>query len=45
LRLDLKEIYIFEIYGENIKILANDNLDYFELKNHKPWFVKGAQNY
>jgi hypothetical protein len=27
---------------ENIKILAKENLGYFELKKHKPWFDEGC---
>jgi hypothetical protein len=26
----------------NIKISAEENLDYFELKDHKPWFDEGC---
>jgi hypothetical protein len=28
--------------GENIKIRVKVSLDYYELKNHKPWFDKGC---
>jgi hypothetical protein len=27
---------------ETNKILGKDNIDYFELKKHKPWFNKGC---
>jgi hypothetical protein len=27
---------------ENIKILANDSLGHYEVKQHKPWFDKGC---
>jgi hypothetical protein len=30
---------------ENINISAKDNLGYFELMKHKPWFEEDAQNY
>jgi hypothetical protein len=26
---------------ENIKIYAEESLDYYELKKHKPWFDEG----
>jgi hypothetical protein len=28
-----------------INISATDNIAYYELKNHKPWFDKRSQNY
>jgi hypothetical protein len=31
-----------ETIRENTKISAKDNLGYFELKKHKPWFGKGC---
>jgi hypothetical protein len=33
----------WEVVRENIKISAKESLDYFKLKNYKPWF--DAQNY
>jgi hypothetical protein len=30
----------FETIRENINISAEESLDYFELKKHKPWFDK-----
>jgi hypothetical protein len=37
------EIYIiWEIFRENIKISAKENLGYYELKQHKPWFDEGC---
>jgi hypothetical protein len=35
----------WEITTENIKISAKERLGYFQLKRHKPWFNKDAQNY
>jgi hypothetical protein len=35
----------WETIRENIKTSAKESLGYFELKKHKPWFDKGAQNY
>jgi hypothetical protein len=32
----------WETIRENIKILAKENLGYFELKKHKPWFDEGC---
>jgi hypothetical protein len=31
-----------ETIGENIKISAKENLGYYELKEHKPWFYQGC---
>jgi hypothetical protein len=31
-----------EMFRENIQISAKENLDYFELKKHKPWFDEGC---
>jgi hypothetical protein len=31
----------WETFRENIKISAKESLGYYELKDHKPWFVKG----
>jgi hypothetical protein len=31
----------WEMIGENIKISANESLDYHELRKHKPWLDKG----
>jgi hypothetical protein len=31
----------WETIRENIKISANENLGYYELKKHKPWFGEG----
>jgi hypothetical protein len=27
---------------ENIKIQAKESLDYYEMREHKPWFDKGC---
>jgi hypothetical protein len=35
----------WEKIRENIKISAKESIGYFELKKHKPWFAKDAQNY
>jgi hypothetical protein len=35
----------WETIRENIKISARQSLGYYELKKHKLWFVKDAQNY
>jgi hypothetical protein len=32
----------WEIIRENINISAKENLGYFELKKHKPWFDEGC---
>jgi lipoate-protein ligase A len=32
----------WETIRENIKILAKESLDYYELKQHKPWFDEGC---
>jgi hypothetical protein len=32
----------WETIKEKIKITAKENLGYFELKKHKPWFDKGC---
>jgi hypothetical protein len=32
----------WETIRENIKISAKESLDYFEFKNHKPWFDEGC---
>jgi hypothetical protein len=32
----------WETSRENIKISAKENLGYFELKKHRPWFGKGC---
>jgi hypothetical protein len=32
----------WETIRENVKISAKENLGYFELKKHKPWFDKGC---
>jgi hypothetical protein len=32
----------WETIQENIKISAKDNLIYYELKKHKPWFDEGC---
>jgi hypothetical protein len=32
----------WETIGENIKISAKENMGYFELKKHKPWFDEGC---
>jgi hypothetical protein len=34
----------WETIRENIRISAIQNLGYFELKKHKPWFDKGCSN-
>jgi hypothetical protein len=31
-----------EMIKDNIKISAEENLGYFELKKHKPWFNEGC---
>jgi hypothetical protein len=31
-----------EMIRENINISTKENLGYFELKNHKPWFDEGC---
>jgi hypothetical protein len=31
----------WETFRENIKISAEDSQDYYELKEHKPWFYEG----
>jgi hypothetical protein len=31
----------WETIRENIKILANESLDYYELKKNKSWFDEG----
>jgi hypothetical protein len=31
---------VWETVRKNIKISATDNLCYYELKKHKPWFDK-----
>jgi hypothetical protein len=31
-----------EMIRENIKISAKENLRYYELKKHNPWFDKGC---
>jgi hypothetical protein len=33
---------IWETIRENIKISAKDNLGYYEVKQHKPWFEEGC---
>jgi hypothetical protein len=35
----------WETIRENIKISAKESLGYYELKKHKPWLMKDAQNY
>jgi hypothetical protein len=35
----------WEAIRENIKNAAKESRSYFELKEHKPWFEKDAQNY
>jgi hypothetical protein len=35
----------WETVRDNIKILANESLGYYELKKHKPWFDEDAQYY
>jgi hypothetical protein len=32
----------WETIREGIKISAKDNLGYYELKKHQPWFDKGC---
>jgi hypothetical protein len=32
----------WETIGDNINISAKENLRYFELKKHKPWFDEGC---
>jgi hypothetical protein len=34
-----------ESTGENIKASATDSLDYYELKQHTPWFDDECSNY
>jgi hypothetical protein len=33
---------VWETISENIKISAKDNIGYYELKQHKPWFDEGC---
>jgi hypothetical protein len=33
---------VLETVKENIKILAEVSLGYYELRKHKPWFDKGC---
>jgi hypothetical protein len=33
---------VWETIREDIKISAKQNLGYYELKKHKPWFDKGC---
>jgi hypothetical protein len=35
----------WETNGENIKISAKENLGYYELKKHKPWFDERCSKY
>jgi hypothetical protein len=35
----------WETIGENIKIFAKENLCYFELKKHKPWFGEACSKW
>jgi hypothetical protein len=32
----------WETIREHIKILSKENVGYYELKKHKPWFYKGC---
>jgi hypothetical protein len=32
----------WEMIRENIRISAEENLGYYDLKKHKPWFDKGC---
>jgi hypothetical protein len=34
----------WETIRESIKMSAKESLDYYELKKHKPWLMKDAQN-
>jgi hypothetical protein len=33
---------LWETIRENIKMSAKENLGYYDLKQHKPWFDKGC---
>jgi hypothetical protein len=45
LHADMEINSAWETIKENIKISAKECLGYYELKKHKPWFKKDAQNY
>jgi hypothetical protein len=36
---------VWETIREKIKISAKESIGYYELKQHEPWFGKGAKNY
>jgi phosphoribulokinase len=36
---------IWEMIRENIKMSAKEGRGYYELKQHKSWFMKDANNY
>jgi hypothetical protein len=36
---------VWEAIRENIKMPAKGSLGYYELKQHKLWFLKDVQNY
>jgi hypothetical protein len=45
LNVDMEINCAWETVGKNMNISAKENLDYYELKKHKPWFAVECQNY